>query len=87
MGLDRIREVARRGVSTILHVVSSGSGRAATAPADIVACRVCLHYWTKPTQTALLAEAPRMVRLRGELVIVEDSWSDRPGLPTTLRRR
>lgn len=48
--------------------------------ADTVAFRVALHHWAKPVQEALLAEAARIVRPGGEIVIVEDSWADRPGL-------
>jgi SAM-dependent methyltransferase len=48
--------------------------------ADTVAFRVALHHMTKPVQEALLIEAARVVRPGGEILIVEDSWADRPGL-------
>lgn len=48
--------------------------------ADVVAFRVALHHMTKPVQMALLAEAGRVVKPGGEILIVEDSWADRPGL-------
>jgi SAM-dependent methyltransferase len=48
--------------------------------ADTVAFRVALHHWTKPVQEALLAEAARIVRPGGEILIVEDSWANRAGL-------
>ncbi|GAA1929584.1 hypothetical protein GCM10009716_41560 [Streptomyces sodiiphilus] len=48
--------------------------------ADTVAFRVSLHHWTKPVQEALLAEGARIMRPGGEILIVEDSWADRPGL-------
>jgi ubiquinone/menaquinone biosynthesis C-methylase UbiE len=48
--------------------------------ADVVAFRVSLHHMTKPVQEALLAEAGRVVKPGGEILVVEDSWADRPGL-------
>lgn len=48
--------------------------------ADAVGFRVALHHMTKPVQEALLAEAARVVRPSGEILVVEDSWADRPGL-------
>jgi ubiquinone/menaquinone biosynthesis C-methylase UbiE len=48
--------------------------------ADVVAFRVALHHMTKPVQEALLAEAARVVKPGGEILIIEDSWVDMPGL-------
>ena len=50
------------------------------ASADVVAFRLHLHHTTKPVQEALLAEAARVVRPGGEILIIEDSWLDVPGL-------
>ncbi|WP_181787469.1 class I SAM-dependent methyltransferase [Streptomyces phytophilus] len=51
----------------------------ADASADIVAFRVALHHMTKGIQEALLAEAARVLRPGGEILILEDSWADTPG--------
>ncbi|MHA4816858.1 class I SAM-dependent methyltransferase [Streptomyces aculeolatus] len=51
----------------------------ADGSADIVAFRVALHHMTKRIQEALLAEAARVLRPGGEILILEDSWADTPG--------
>ncbi|WP_326798239.1 class I SAM-dependent methyltransferase [Streptomyces sp. NBC_01808] len=51
----------------------------ADGSADIVAFRVALHHMTKQIQEALLAEAARVLRPDGEILILEDSWADTPG--------
>jgi len=50
------------------------------ASADVVSFRLFLHHETTEVQEALLREARRVLRPGGQIVIVEDSFSDGPAL-------
>ncbi|WP_405392038.1 class I SAM-dependent methyltransferase [Streptomyces sp. NBC_01102] len=50
------------------------------AVADVVGFRLALHHMTTDVQEALLREASRILRPGGEILIIEDSYTDAPAL-------